>query len=75
MHLGARLKRLRLAANLSPLALARRARVRPGAIEAMEKGLWPALGTAMRVAIAFDVTLDELAGMPPGRGRRRGLFS
>jgi transcriptional regulator with XRE-family HTH domain len=69
-HFGTRLRALRTAANLSQLQLARRARIRPAAIEAMERGLPPALVTFMRVALALDVTLDELAGMPQAPGRR-----
>jgi transcriptional regulator with XRE-family HTH domain len=73
--MGARLKEFRLAAELTQEALVRRADVSLSAYKEWEAGRrTPMLDSAIvRVADVLGVTLDELVGREPPRGRgKRG---
>jgi transcriptional regulator with XRE-family HTH domain len=61
---GARLKRAREARGITVLALAGLTEIQPRTIERWELGLHdPKVEDAAKVALALDVSLDELAGL------------
>jgi transcriptional regulator with XRE-family HTH domain len=68
--MGKRLKRLREAAGLSQSQLAAAAGVPLGTLRNWEYDRRePLLGAAARLASALGVTLDELAGRTPPKGK------
>jgi transcriptional regulator with XRE-family HTH domain len=66
--LGARVRRLRLAAGLTQAGLAGAAGMTLGNLAQIEQGVNtnPRLATLRSLAKALGVTLDELAGPPEG---------
>jgi transcriptional regulator with XRE-family HTH domain len=70
---GQRVKRLRLAAGLSQSGLARAVGIPVDTVQNWETGrrAGPRLETAVTVAAALGVTLDELAGPPPKKKPRK----
>jgi transcriptional regulator with XRE-family HTH domain len=64
--MGHRLKRLRQEAGLSQSQLARAAGVPEGSLRNWEQGRRePLFGTAVRLARAMGISLDDLAGPAP----------
>jgi transcriptional regulator with XRE-family HTH domain len=69
--MGQRFKQMREAAGMSQSQLARAADVPVGSLQQWEQGRrTPLLDAAARVARALRVSLDELAGNEPPKGRR-----
>jgi transcriptional regulator with XRE-family HTH domain len=69
---GMRLKELRQRRHLTQEKLAQAVGVGLNTIRKWERGdRTPGLYLAMRLALALDVSLDELAGMPPRRKKRK----
>jgi transcriptional regulator with XRE-family HTH domain len=72
VHMGERLKRLREAAGLSQVKLAKAAGVSPRALQNWEYGKRTFdFEAAVKLSQALGCTLDELAGIEPkGKGRK-----
>lgn len=74
---GQRLKRVREQAGVSRFELAKLTDIPPGSIRNWEQGIrMPRLDVAAKIAVALNVSLDELAGISgkidhPRRGRPR----
>ena len=67
-----RLKEFRQVRGLTQEKLAQAVGVGLNTIRKWERGdRTPGLYLAMRLALALDVSLDELAGMPPRRKKRK----
>lgn len=72
----ARLKELQ--GDLKDAAFARRAGIPPSTIKQWEKGSFPSIAIASKIAAAFDVTVDWLSGIddrPIGDGKAEVLNS
>ena len=67
---GEVLRAIREDAKLSRSAVARQAKMEPGALFRVENGASPSFETVTRVAKALGVTLDEVAAAVGGRGGR-----
>jgi transcriptional regulator with XRE-family HTH domain len=69
--MGQRLYELRSRKGLTQEGLARKADVTTSAVRNWEKGKrTPSLEMAVRLADALDVSLDELAGREPPKGKK-----
>jgi transcriptional regulator with XRE-family HTH domain len=69
--MGVRLKRLREERGLSQAQLARLAGVPKGSLLQWEYGKrTPLFDAAVKLADALEITLDELAGRNPPKGRK-----
>src|SRR3954470_123975 len=72
---GEIIRRLRQEAGMSQAGLAAAVGINTRQINRYESGeQQPALGVAQRLAIALDVTLDELAGAPGDRVKLEGTW-
>ena len=71
--MGQRLYELRSRRGLTQVGLARKADVTTAAVRNWEKGKrTPSFDMAIKLADALEVTLDELAGREPPRGKKGG---
>ena len=69
--MGEKLSRLRNKANLTQLELAQKAGVGLGTIRNWEQNRRvPLLDIAAKVAKALGVSIDDLAGTPPKKGKK-----
>jgi transcriptional regulator with XRE-family HTH domain len=70
--MGHRLKQLRMARNLTQVELAALAGVNVHTLRSWEQDLKvPSLESAAKVAVALEISIDDMVDMPKRRGPRK----